>query len=99
MTAIIAGVSKDHGNDDARQVVHDLDELIEPTPPPLVLGKAQKHAADANDLLTADPVLVGGLPARAGHVLHAYHVDIHVLAIEPAGAELLEHVAAALLAA
>jgi len=33
MTAIIAGVSKDHGNDDARQVVHDLDELIEPTPP------------------------------------------------------------------
>ena len=71
MTAIIAGVSKDHGNDDARQVVHDLDELIEPTPtcsqkkkptpPSLVPGKALKHAVDANDLLATDLVLVGGL--------------------------------------
>jgi len=41
MTAIIAGVSKDHGNDDARQVVHDFDELIEP--PPTCSQKKKTH--------------------------------------------------------
>lgn len=85
-------IPEDDGDYGAHDDTHDLAEPLEPAAPPrppwqALQGALHERRAGERDLAGAAAAAVARLPPPHGELLHARHVDEHVLAVEAAAVE------------
>lgn len=85
-------IPEDDGDYGAHDDTHDLAEPLEPAAPPrppwqALQGALHERRAGERDLAGAAAAAVARLPHPHGELLHARHVDEHVLAVEAAAVE------------